>query len=171
MLFIIPVESLDQNKGGVILYDTAENKILKQYVHDEKDWPRCGWRGGKLYGDYLIATDWTDLHYFNVKKWKYEKSFTQNTFNDLHYVQIHNDKLYVVNTGLDAIEIFNDPMDPKLYDRIFVFDCNHEIFEKRDLDLNKEYNKILKVTPHFCHPNCISFDDNILTLPVESVDI
>ncbi len=82
MKLIIPVESIIQNKGGVILYDVDANKILKQYVHKKK-WKRCGWRGGKLYGNFLIATDWSDLHYFNVKTWKYEKTFKKSTFNDL----------------------------------------------------------------------------------------
>ena len=89
MLLLIPVESIVQNKGGVILYNPETNTIEKQYIHD-KIWTRTGWRGGKIYGDYLIATDWTDLHYFNYKKWKYEKSFVHNTFNDLHYVEIHD---------------------------------------------------------------------------------
>jgi hypothetical protein len=159
MKLIIPVESIVQNLGGVILYDPEKNKILKQYVHDKK-WRRVGWRGGKLYGDYLIATDWQDLHYFNVKTWKYEKSFKKKTFNDLHYVEVHNEKLYVVNTGLDAIEIFSNPMDPKFEDIIFIFKKNPKIFKQRNLDLKKSYNEELKVKPHSAHPNCIAFDKN-----------
>jgi len=155
--FIIPVESINQNKGGVILYDPKENKILKQYVH-EKKWKRCGWRGGKLFGDYLIATDWSYLHYFNVKKWEYEKQFEHNTFNDLHYVEVYKKFLYVVNTGIDAIEIFKNPLNPVFHKRIFVFETN-KIFEDRDIDINKNYNQMMKVKPHSCHPNCISFDN------------
>lgn len=157
MQFILPVESIIQNKGGVILYDVGSNTILKQYVHD-KQWTRVGWRGGKLHGDYLIATDWTDLHYFNVKKWQYEKTFKKNTFNDLHYVEVHDGKLYIVNTGLDAIEIFNNPMDPKFEKMIFLFDQNPDIFKKRELNLDLKYNEMMKVKPHSCHPNCIAFD-------------
>jgi hypothetical protein len=88
----MPVESIVQNKGGVIMYNPDSNKIMKQYVHDKK-WKRVGWRGGKIYGNHLIATDWNELHYFNIKKWKYDRSFQKNTFNDLHYVEIHKDKL------------------------------------------------------------------------------
>lgn len=155
MKLIVPVESIVQNKGGVILYDVDSNKILKQYVHD-KEWTRCGWRGGKLFGDILIATDWSDLHYFNVKKWKYLKSFQKSTFNDLHYIEIFNGKMYVVNTGLDAIEIFDNPMDPEFVKMIFLFKKNKNIFEHRKLDLKKMYNKEMKVKPHVAHPNCIS---------------
>jgi hypothetical protein len=162
MKFIIPVESISANKGGIILYDPINNKILKQYVHNKK-WRRSGWRGGILYNDYLIATDWTELHYFNIKKWKYEKSYTKSTFNDLHYLKIHDNKLYVVNTGIDAIEIFNDPMNPKFDFIYFLFKQNPKIFENRKLDLNLDYNKMYKVKPHHCHPNCISFvGDKIL---------
>ena len=157
MKLILPVESIIQNKGGVILYDPDSNKILKQYVHD-KGWIRTGWRGGKLFGDYLIATDWTDLHYFNVKKWKYEKSFTKKSFNDLHYVEINNNKLYIVNTGLDAIEVFRNPMDPEFEYMEFIFKKNTRVFENREIDLRKSYNEMLKIKPHVCHPNCISFD-------------
>ena len=121
MLFILPVESIVQNKGGVIMYDPESNKIIKQYVHNKKWKFRIGWRGGTLYGDTFIATDWTDLHYFDVKDWKYIKTFKKKSFNDLHCLRVWKDKLYVVNTGLDAIEIFNDPLNPKFEERIFVF--------------------------------------------------
>jgi hypothetical protein len=162
MQFVIPVESFVQNLGGVILYDPIENKILKQYVHDKK-WKRVGWRGGKVHGDYLIATDWQDLHYFNIKNWKYEKTFKKNTFNDLHYLEIYNGKLYVVNTGLDAIEIFNRPMRPQFEELIFLFDKNKKLFKNRQLKKNGVYNDKLKIKPHSAHPNCIAFDKkNIL---------
>lgn len=157
MKLILPVESIVQNLGGVVLYDVDSNKILKQYVHDKK-WKRVGWRGGKVYGDYLIATDWSDLHYFNIREWKYEKTFKKNTFNDLHHIQIHNDKMYVVNTGLDAIEIFNNPMNPEFEKIEFVFKKNPKLFKDRAIVLNENYNTMLKVKPHSCHPNCIEFD-------------
>lgn len=157
MKLILPVESIVQNLGGVVLYDVDSNKILKQYVHDKK-WKRVGWRGGKVYGDYLIATDWSDLHYFNIREWKYEKTFKKNTFNDLHHIQIHNDKMYVVNTGLDAIETFNNPMNPEFEKIEFVFKKNPKLFKDRAIVLNENYNTMLKVKPHSCHPNCIEFD-------------
>lgn len=157
MKLIVPVESIVQNKGGVILYDVDNNKILKQYVHD-KEWKRCGWRGGKLVGNILIATDWTDLHYFDVDKWEYRKTFRKATFNDLHYVEIFDGYLYVVNTGLDAIEVFENPMTPKFKEIIFLFERNPKLFEKRDVDLNKKYNKEMKVKPHVAHPNCVAFN-------------
>lgn len=159
MKLITPVESFVQNLGGVILYDPIKNKILKQYVHDKK-WRRVGWRGGKIYGDYLIATDWQDLHYFNIKTWKYEKTFKKKTFNDLHYVEIHNNKLFVVNTGLDAIEIFKNPMNPKFENLIFLFKKNPKLFKERNLSKNGIYNDKLKIKPHSAHPNCIAFDKN-----------
>ena len=159
MKLVIPVESIVQNLGGVILYDPIKNKILNQYVHDKK-WRRVGWRGGKLYGDYLIATDWQDLHYFNVKEWKYEKKFKNKTFNDLHYVETYNGKLYVVNTGLDAIEIFDKPMNPKFENIIFLFKKNPKLFKQRKINPKGVYNTELKIKPHSAHPNCISFNRN-----------
>ena len=155
MRLIIPVESFVQNLGGVIMYDPINNKILKQYVHDKK-WKRVGWRGGKVFGNHLIATDWQDLHYFNIKTWKYEKTFQKKTFNDLHYVEVINGKLYVVNTGLDAIEIFNKPMNPQFESLIFLYKKNNKIFKQRSLNKNSIYNDKLKVKPHSAHPNCIA---------------
>lgn len=157
MLLVIPVESIYQKLGGVILYSPEENRIIKQYVHDKKlNKKRVGWRGGKLYGETLISTDWTDLHYFDVRKWQYEKSFLKNTFNDLHYVEVFDGLLYIVNTGLDAIEIFEDPMNPKFKEIIFLFDKNPSLFQKRDIDMNRNYNKEQKIKPHSAHPNCIA---------------
>lgn len=157
MKFIIPVESVTQNKGGVILYDPESNEILNQYVHDKVWKYRVGWRGGIVYGDYLIATDWTDLHYFNHKTWEYERSFKKDSFNDLHYLKIHEDRLYVVNTGLDTIEIFDNPMNPKFISSIILYERNANIFQKRDINLKDKYNDQFKVKPHSAHPNSICF--------------
>lgn len=160
MRFVIPVDSMNQNKGGVILYDFNENRILKQYVHN-KEWDRVGWRGGILYNNrYLIATDWNEIHYFDIKEWKYLRSFTKNTFNDLHYLYIYDNRLYVVNTGIDAIEVFKDPLNPVFEELIFVFE-QHNKFTNRDIDLNYNYNQLLKVKPHTCHPNCVFVNRNL----------
>jgi len=156
MKLLIPVESIIQNVGGIILYDPHENKILKEYVHDKK-WKRSGWRGGIIFQDYLIATDWTDIHYFNIKKWKYERSFIKKTFNDLHYLEVRDNHLYVVNTGLDCIEILSNPLEPKSEEMIFLFEVFPEVFEKRKIDLSQSYNDKLKIRPHVAHPNCITF--------------
>ena len=157
MKFIIPVESVAQNKGGVILYDPLSNEIVKQYIHD-KTWDyRVGWRGGIIYDDYLIATDWSDLHYFNIKNWKYEKSFKKRTFNDLHYLEVHEDQLYVVNTGLDTIEIFKNPLNPTFITSIKLFKRAPNIFMNRKFDKNEKYNLRRKVKPHSAHPNSICF--------------
>lgn len=162
MELVIPIESIVQSKGGVILYDPDKNEILNQYVHD-KEWNyhRVGWRGGAIYNKYLIATDWTDLHFFNLKKWKYEKTFKKNTFNDLHYLTIFDNKLYVVNTGLDAIEIFNDPLDPKFEKIEFVFKACSGIFKHRKINLEKNYNKMFKIKPHVSHPNSITVTNKL----------
>lgn len=157
MKFIIPVESVTQNKGGVILYDPESNEILEQYVHKKKWEYRVGWRGGALCGDYFITTDWTDLHYFNHKTWTYERSFKKDSFNDLHYLKIKDDKLYVVNTGIDTIEIFDDPMDPKFVSAIRIFKKNPKIFRQREIDPKEKYNLRFKVKPHAAHPNSICF--------------
>jgi hypothetical protein len=153
--FIIPVESVTKNKGGVILYDPDKNKILKQYVHDKTWTYRVGWRGGILYGDYFIATDWTDIHYFNHKTWTYERSFKKDSFNDLHYLEIKDDQLYVVNTGIDAIEIFNNPLNPEFVRIIRLYEKFPKIFQNRDIDPKGKYNEKFKVKPHSAHPNAI----------------
>jgi hypothetical protein len=157
MLFVIPVESIVQKLGGVILYDPEKNKIVKQYVHNKK-WggQRVGWRGGKLYQDMLIATDWTDLHYFDVKNWKYVKKFEKDSFNDLHYVEVFNDQLYVVNTGLDSVEIFTNPFEPQHVETIYMFERFPKFFKKRKLDKKGKYNDKFKIKPHVAHPNCIA---------------
>lgn len=126
MQFILPVESIVQKKGGVVLYDPGSNKILKQYVHDKQGGRpvRVGWRGGQLYDQYIIVTDWSELHYFNVKKWKYERSFKKDTFKNLHNIGIYDDKLYVINTGLNIIEMFKNPLEPE-FEKIIYIDLKH----------------------------------------------
>lgn len=161
MKFVIPIESIIQNKGGVILYDPIKNKILKQYVHYKK-WKRSGWRGGILYGDHLIATDWQDLHYFHIPSWKYHSSsYTFSTFNDLHYLAIKDGLLYIVNTGIDAIEIFSNPINPEFQERIFIFDRIKK-YKKKNIDLSHMWNEEYKTHPHHCHPNCITLKDDYM---------
>jgi hypothetical protein len=156
---IVAAESIIQHKGGFFIYDALKNKIEKQYVHN-KNWEfRVGWRGCALYDKYLITTDWTDLHYFDLEKWKYIKTFKKNTFNDLHYLKIFKNKLYIVNTGLDAIEIFKNPLDPIFKDIQFIFKKNC-IFKKRKINLEKKYNELFKIKPHSCHPNAIEISDD-----------
>lgn len=158
MKLIIPVESMSQNKGGVILFDCNRNSILNEYVHD-REWDRVGWRGGIIYKNYLIATDWNYLHFFDIKNWKHISSYTKNTFNDLHYLNLNRDKkLFVVNTGIDAIERLkiNDDLSLTPEKIWFVFNRNKK-FTKRDIDLSYNYNEHLKVKPHVTHPNCITF--------------
>lgn len=156
MKLIIPVESIVQKKGGVIIYDPDKNKILEQYIHN-KEWGgfRVGWRGGKIYGDYLIATDWTDLHIFNWKEWKYVGDYKKDSLNDLHYVEIFDDKLYLVNTGIDAIEVFRNPLTPIHEETIFMFERFKKLFKHRKIDPKEKYNERYKVKPHVAHPNCI----------------
>ena len=161
MKLVVPVESIVQNKGGVILYDPFENQIIKQYVHN-RVWRRVGWRGGVIHDKYLIATDWNELHYFDLEKWKYEKTFRKNTFNDLHYLSVRKDKLFVVNTGLDAVEVFKNPLEPEFLKIIFVFKSNSKKFRSRKINLDSLYNQEYKLKPHSCHPNCISFEGDFV---------
>jgi len=161
MKFIIPVENIITNNGGLILYDPIHNAILSQYVHN-KHWIRSGWRGGVVYKDYFITTDWQDLHYFNLKTWKYEYSYKNTVFNDLHYLVINDDKLYIVNTGLDSIEIFHNPLKPIFINRRFVFQSNLNRFTQRDINLNREWNKEYKIRPHVCHPNCLTIHNDMM---------
>jgi len=157
MYFIIPVESIAKQLGGVILYDPVKHEIVKQYVHNKK-WIRNGWRGGTICGDYFLATDWQEIHYFNIKKWKYEFSKSKSTFNDLHYLQIFNDQLYVVNTGLDAIEVFQDPFNLNKSEIIFIFD-RIKSYDPKAINLKHDWSKEFKTNPHHCHPNCITVTD------------
>lgn len=154
--FLIPVETTSKNKGGLVLYNVDNNKIEEEYIHNGTgNKKRYGWRGGILYGKYFISTDWTYLHYFDVENWKYINSITYTTFNDLHYLNIINDKLYIVNTGIDAVEVLDNPINPNKKETIFLFDVNDR-FEKRKINLNVEWNKKYKTSPHIAHPNCIA---------------
>lgn len=165
---LVPVETTTHNKGGVVLYDVDKNKIIKEYIHSRQDGftKRLGWRGGVLYKNkYLITTDWTHLHYFDIYDWKVIRSVTYNTFNDLHYLQIINHEndeyLYIANTGIDAIERLRNPLNIVNKETFFVFDLN-ERFEKRKIDLNHKWNNKYKTSPHVAHPNCITpYKDHI----------
>jgi len=66
--------------------------------------------------------------------------------------------MYIVNTGLDAIERFDNPMEPKFEAIDLLFQKNPKIFKQRkNINLKGKYNEMLKFKPHSCHPNAITF--------------
>ena len=88
-----------------------------------------------------------------------KRSFKKDSFNDLHYLKIKDDQLYVVNTGIDTIEIFNNPLKPKFITAIRIFQRNPKVFRQRKIDPIEKYNERFKIKPHSAHPNAICFGD------------
>ena len=69
-------------------------------------------------------------------------------FNDIHHVSLIDNKIYIVNTGLDAIAVF-DRDNLKLVEIISVLDGKK--FDPQKID----YRKINSTKPHRSHPNYI----------------
>ena len=67
---------------------------------------------------------------------------------------IHDNLLYIANTGIDAIDVANDIMNPIETSTRFIFD-DVPHFNKKEIDINYAWNKEYKTGRHHCHPNCI----------------
>jgi hypothetical protein len=119
------------------------------------------WRGGVLYENYFITCDWQDIYYFNTTNWALEYTYSRNYFNNLHYLEVHNDCLFVVNTGLDAIEVFQNPLSLRHTNTHYIFETHRKYFEYRDIDRSKNYKDIFKLKSS-CFPNAICCLDNHL---------
>lgn len=101
---------------------------------------------GKFY-----ACSPTQLYIYSYPEFELVALIDHPHFNDVHHVNIINQKLVVTNTGLDSVMLFSLDGD---FEGIFSTNGDDPWIR---FDPSKDYRKVASTKPHLNHPN-FSFD-------------
>lgn len=104
----------DAGKGRVVKIDLISEESYEIINYDPPDHlkiPGKGFTGacwliteGGV--DFLIC-GFAAIYRFNPKNWELKGIYHQPSFNDLHHISIYNNRIYIVNTGFDRIEVYD----------------------------------------------------------------
>lgn len=108
-------------------------------------------KAGHQYGEIFVVPSNCEILIYDLKNEAIKTCITHPSFTDLHHVVIRNDCLYVVNTGIEAIQIFN--MQGKLIDEYALVDNP----TWKSLENNSDMRLIASTKPHYIHPNYVFF--------------
>ncbi len=164
MLFIVSMGIPKQNvkqlnegfrfeKAVIQLIDWNRKKVVKEieYSSPEKHVGKnlsIQFKGSCLHGeDYFVVTN-TEILRYDLNSWCLEDVISLKSFNDLHGVIRSGNCLYIVNTGLEMIQIFD------LERQVIVDEINMTVrptWERFDPD--KDYRLIATTKPHEAHVN------------------
>jgi hypothetical protein len=106
---------------------------------------------GQLYDESYIFPTSTEVIFFDKRDWTVVQTITHPTFNDLHCTAVFDDELYVVNTGVELVQIFT--LRGKLKKCINV--AATETWDR--FDPEKDYRFVATTKPHQTHANYLFF--------------
>jgi hypothetical protein len=109
---------------------------------------------GHCYDDKFILPTSTEIVIFDRTNWEIIQTISHPTFHDLHCVKVFQNRLYVVNTGLEMVQIFD--FNGNYEGEINV--SNHSTWQR--FDPNIDYRFIASTKPHQTHVNYIFFLDD-----------
>lgn len=104
---------LDANDGSareILSFDPPESLRVPH-----KGFTGAAWTMREGRGDLLICGS-AAVYRFDGATLAHTGTLAQPSFNDLHGVTVHGDRMYVVNTGLDCVEVFE--IDGKFFGSI-----------------------------------------------------
>jgi|WetSurMetagenome_2_1015567.scaffolds.fasta_scaffold52668_3 hypothetical protein len=109
------------------------------------------------HGEFYVATFGQVLR-VNLQQGSSETVWTASFLNDLHAVNFFHDRMYVVNTGLERIEI----VDPQSGTHQASIDLQKYIGSSRTFDLSLDYRHVWTTQPHLVHANhCFLYDNEV----------
>jgi hypothetical protein len=94
--------------AAIVLIDWTKKEIVRQlsYNSPPESAPPPGhmtFSHGQLVGNRLRVPTATELVTIDLDRWEVEEVITRREFNDVHHVLEREDRLYVCNTGLQAV--------------------------------------------------------------------
>jgi hypothetical protein len=114
--------------------------------------------GGCFVERFFFVTTFGQILKVSLEESTYQTFWTAPFLNDLHHVSFFFNHMYVVNTGLDRIEVV-DPKDRTHHSSINLL---KDISASKEFDLSMDYRHIWSTQPHLIHPNhCFLFDGEI----------
>jgi len=92
-------------------FSNQKNKIIRYIPPEDLLVPRKGFTGAVWCGvpgkSDLLVCGYCALYRFSPPDWKITGTLHQPCMNDLHHVNLYKDNIYLVNTGLDTIDVFD----------------------------------------------------------------
>ena len=121
-------------------------------------------KSASLYQNLLYVPTETEIKIIDIITMEEQETYSLACFNDLHHVIKHNDKLFIANTGLDAVTELN----------VITNEVNHHLALDqtliRPLD-NVDYRQIASTKPHLAHPNfCFELNNEIWVTRCDFMD-
>ena len=149
-----PSSKCDKAALKLIDWDSGRELESLEYKTPQEFYPgsdNMQFKAGSVYGDHFIVVTDTEVLFLNVNHFRVDKRITISSFNDLHYATVHNDSLYVVNTGLDIIQIIDS--NGNIIEEV---NTSYDPTWKR-FDRTVDYRKVESTKPHNTHPNYVFF--------------
>jgi hypothetical protein len=132
-----------------------ETKALKKEITYEPARMHIGsglsrqYKGGCLYrGRFYVVTN-TEVLVYDTNDWSLQAVVSLKNFNDLHGVHVDDDHIYVCNTGLEIVQVFDH--DFRLIDEINM--ATTPTYDR--FDQAADYRMIATTKPHETHINHI----------------
>jgi hypothetical protein len=114
--------------------------------------------GGCFLGNDFYVTTFGQVLQVNVLAETHKTLWTASFLNDLHFVGFFNNRMYVVNTGLERIEVVNlaDGADHAHINLL------EHIHEAKEFDWSIDYRHVWSTQPHLVHANhCFFLDGEV----------
>ena len=142
-------------KAIIQIIDWGKKKVIKeiQYRPPNDHFGQglsIQFKGAYLHGDYYYVVTNTEVLCYSLSSWHLEDVISLPCFNDLHGVMRTGELLYIVNTGLEVIQVFD------LNKRAIVREINmatRPTYER--FNPESDYRLIATTKPHEAHVNHI----------------
>lgn len=99
--FVREIDILKKIKSDVIRFTPPVNLLVPQKGFTGANWVEKPGRSD------LLVCGFCSIFRFSPPDWKLSGILHQPCMNDLHHVAIYDQKIYIVNTGLESIDIFS----------------------------------------------------------------
>jgi hypothetical protein len=114
--------------------------------------------GGCLVDGHFYVASFGQILRINLADETYGTLWTAPFLNDLHFVGFFGGRMYVVNTGLERIEI----LDSEDFTRHRAINLLESLEVSKPFDRSLDYRHVWSTQPHLVHANhCFFFDGEI----------
>jgi hypothetical protein len=121
-------------------------------------------KSASLYKNLLYVPTETEIKVVDIVTMEVKESYSLPCFNDLHHVIKQKEKLFIANTGLDAVTELN------LATKEVTHHLTLEHTQTRPLD-NIDYRQFASTKPHLAHPNfCFELNNEIWVTRCDLMD-
>jgi hypothetical protein len=69
--------------------------------------PKCKFSGGMVRGDHFYTCAFNEVVRIHLGNWAVDWTFSDRCFNDLHHAYVNDSGIYLSNSGLDTVELFD----------------------------------------------------------------